>query len=102
MGNQFLDQYSLLHFASGIIAYYWNVSFVNWLIFHSFFEYYENTEFGMNVTNTFFKNLWPGGKDRADSLTNSIGDTVFALLGWIIAYILFRVPQLQVDIKNEK
>lgn len=27
MGEYLLDQYSLLHFAVGIIFYYWNVSF---------------------------------------------------------------------------
>jgi len=102
MGNNFLDQYSFLHFASGILAYYWNISFFNLFILHTIFEYVENTEFGMNVINTLFKNWWPGGKDRADSLTNSIGDTVFALIGWICAYVIFRIPQLQIDIKNEK
>jgi len=29
MGKYFFDQYTILHFAVGIIAYFWNVSLLN-------------------------------------------------------------------------
>ena len=32
--------------------------------------------------------LWPGGKKNKDSVTNSIGDTLFFVLGWLSASML--------------
>ena len=79
------DKYSLLHFASGIIAYFWGVSFKTWMILHVLFEYLENTRVGMKFINDYFK-LWPGGKSKADSFENSmIGDNISAALGWIVS-----------------
>ena len=49
MGVYFTDKFSLLHFASGVIAYYWGVSFRTWFIVHAIFELIENTQFGMQV-----------------------------------------------------
>ena len=60
MGSYFTDKFSLLHFATGIIVYYWNMSFLLWFILHLLFEYIENTESGMNIINKI--HLWPGGK----------------------------------------
>ena len=31
MGPKFFDQYTYLHFAVGIIAYFWNISLKKWL-----------------------------------------------------------------------
>jgi len=88
MGQYFLDQYSLLHFAVGIIFYFFGFSFINTLLIHTLFEVSENTQQGIDIINTYFKNIWPGGKEYSDSLINSIGDTFFTMLGWIIAYYI--------------
>ena len=45
MGIKFTDNFSLLHIASGIIIYYWGVSFWNWFILHLLYEYLENTTY---------------------------------------------------------
>jgi hypothetical protein len=87
MGINFLDQYSLLHFATGIIAYYFGISFINWSALHFAFEIAENTQFGMKTINTLFV-FWPGGKNYADSWTNRIGDQISGMLGWYVAYQL--------------
>ena len=55
-------------------------------IVHMIFEYVENTKYGMSIINNFV--YWPGGKDRADSLINSLGDQFYAQLGWVCAYIV--------------
>lgn len=89
MGLYFTDKFSLLHFAVGIIVYYWNMSFILWFIVHMIFEYVENTKYGMNIINNFAH--WPGGKDRADSLINSLGDQFYAVLGWVSAYIVCNI-----------
>lgn len=87
MGQHFADQYSYLHFASGIIWYFWGFSFKALLIFHTLFELIENSKLGIKFINKamFF---WPGGKPRADSYMNQLGDILFSLLGWISAYYL--------------
>jgi len=83
MGKYLFDQYSILHFAVGIVFYFWGISFYNSTLIHILFEYIENTTIGMTTINKFY--FWPGGKDHADSLTNSIGDTLFFMVGWYLA-----------------
>ena len=85
MGDYLLDQYTYLHFASGIIAYFWNISLVQWIILHTVFEIIENTKIGVHIINKYMI-FWPGGKPKADSFTNNVGDTIGALLGWLSAY----------------
>ena len=90
MGARLFDQYTYLHFAVGIVAYFWNISVVNWFILHTLFEIVENTSTGMNVINTYIP-FWPGGKPNSDAVINSIGDTIGAILGWITAYYLDQI-----------
>lgn len=84
MGVYFTDTYSLLHFACGIVVYYWNVSFITWFLIHAAFECIENTPIGMRTIRQI--KLWPGGKSHADSVLNSVGDQWYACLGWILAH----------------
>ena len=44
MGTKLFDQYTYLHFASGIVSYFWNLSFIIWIIIHTIFEICENTQ----------------------------------------------------------
>lgn len=89
MGQSFMDGYSLLHLATGIVVYYWNIPLYLWIIIHTLFEILENTDIGMNFINKYMI-FWPGGKSQADSLVNSIGDTFFAILGWVIASFVMK------------
>jgi hypothetical protein len=83
MGSRFFDQYSLLHFATGCIAYFWGFGFLLSMIAHALFEYIENTPGGMRFINENLAGIWPGGKPRADSSLNIFGDNVFFAVGWI-------------------
>ena len=85
MGQYAIDQYSLLHFAVGILAYFWAVPF--WLIvfLHIVFEWAENTPIGMRFINEWFT-LWPGGKPRADSFLNMTTDTIATAVGWLLSW----------------
>ena len=89
---RFADQFSLLHFSVGTIAYFWNIPFFIALIIHAIFEWIENTKFGMEIIKNWIINpglfKWPGGKYQADSSINILGDNVFFAIGWITAYIL--------------
>jgi hypothetical protein len=87
MGKYFADQFSLLHFAVGIMVYFWSVPLIAWIGLHILFELIENSDWGMNIINNWLK-IWPGGKPYADTPLNMVGDTVFAALGWILAYYL--------------
>ena len=89
MGTYFFDQYSILHMASGIIAYFFGIKLHYWIMIHVLFEYFENTDYGIYIINKNLKNIWPGGKEIKDTFINSmIGDNFFAILGWLIAYYL--------------
>ena len=89
MGTQLFDQYSLLHFSCGVIAYFWGVPIWYWIAAHVLFEIAENTTVGMKFINDL--TFWPGGKPRADSLSNIAGDNVAAILGWYSARYLERL-----------
>jgi hypothetical protein len=91
MGLGIVDQYSLLHFAVGIIAYFWSVSLLLLIVIHILFEYIENTQWGMKVINTYFIGWWPGGKTHSDNLINQTSDTVFSGLGWLFAKYVDKV-----------
>jgi hypothetical protein len=85
MGQKTFDQFSLLHVASGIIAYFWGLPLLWWLIIHIVFEYVENTKMGMHFINQYLP-MWPGGKATPDTFMNSmIGDNISAVVGWLIA-----------------
>jgi len=86
MGTQLFDQYSLLHFASGVVAYFWGVPFIAWVILHAIFEAAENTATGMRIINSF--PVWPGGKSLADTPANILGDNIASILGWLAAALL--------------
>jgi len=87
MGMYFTDQYSLLHFAAGIIFRFWNINLVSAILAHLLFELVENTDAGMHFINTYLT-AWPGGKPQRDSTRNSLGDTFYFIVGWCIANLV--------------
>jgi hypothetical protein len=88
MGQRILDQYSLLHFAVGVVAYFWGLGILTSLLAHTVFEWAENTPTGIRFINTQLDGIWPGGKPRADSFVNCVGDTITFGFGWILAQAL--------------
>ena len=94
MGKQLFDQYTLLHIAVGVVAYFWGLNIVSWLILHTIFEIIENTEFGIKFINKHIT-FWPGGKPYADYNINIFGDTIGALIGWGLAYYLDKFGEKQ-------
>lgn len=87
MGEYIFDQFTALHFAVGIVFYFWNIKLIPSLLIHTIFESLENTKTGVYFINTYLK-FWPGGKPKPDSFKNSIGDTIGFLLGWLFASYL--------------
>lgn len=93
MGKNFIDQYTLLHFAVGIMAYFWNISLEMTIYLHALYELIENTKLGMHVITNYIT-IWPGGKERADSIKNSIGDIIFCAVGWLLAKYMDDIGKL--------
>lgn len=89
MGVYFTDRFSLLHLASGIVAYYWGISFMVWFVAHAAFEFIENTSVGMRLIRLI--KIWPGGKSHADSLLNSTGDLFYSCIGWVFAHYFSKL-----------
>ena len=76
----YFDNWYFVHFASGFIASKTNFfSPITWLIAHTIFEIWENSEHGI----TTFQNLG-SAKYAGDSKENFIGDTIAAMLGFFI------------------
>ena len=91
MGLRVFDQYSILHFAVGVVAYFWSVSLFVVIMAHILFEFIENTQVGMDIINTYFIGWWPGGKTHPDSLLNRTSDTIFTGIGWLVSYQLDKM-----------
>ena len=95
MGQRFLDKFSLLHFAWGIILYFFNVSLPISTLISILFELIENSDIGIKFIQTYIIGIWPGGKDRADSVYNQVGDVLSLMVGWILAYYGFKANTTQ-------
>ena len=95
MGTQLLDQYSLLHAAVGVVAYFWKIPLWIGVVIHAVFEWAENTEWGVRFLNTYIIQpglfAWPGGKYEPDAIINQIGDVATFGVGWILASWLDRI-----------
>ena len=53
MGTKIVDQFSLLHFAVGIVVYFWDISLLLWFVLHTMFELIENTPQGIYFINHY-------------------------------------------------
>ena len=92
MPGQFMDQYTYLHFAVGVIFYFWGISLKTWVIIHTLYEIIETTDIGIYIINTYFGDIWPGGgKHKSEPIINGVGDTVGGIVGWLSAYYLDRL-----------
>lgn len=95
MGVYLFDQYTLLHIAVGILAYFWSVPFLIGMGIHIAFELIENTEWGVRAINRYIIDpgwfMWPGGKYVPDTAMNQIGDNLGFAGGWGLAWWLDSV-----------
>jgi len=90
MGIYFTDPFSLLHFATGVIVYFWGISFQSWFLLHLFYEFITNTKFGIWFINHVVT-IWPGGKLNYDSYINILGDQFYGMLGWIFTHYFMKI-----------
>ena len=86
MGRVLFDRFTFLHALSGAVANRIGLKLAEWFVIHTVFELIENSRVGMAAINHLY--YWPGGKPEPDTVTNMIGDTFGAVLGWLIAEFL--------------
>ncbi len=86
----FLDAYSLAHFAFGVVAYYIGITFEQWFWMHIIFELVENSIITRTFANKF---MYSFGFEmvNVDTLANSLGDQVSAMTGWLVTYFFDKV-----------
>tara|TARA_B100000902_G_scaffold388223_1_gene433480 strand:- start:666 stop:980 length:315 start_codon:yes stop_codon:yes gene_type:complete len=89
MGKYFIDQFTYLHFAVGIVAYFWSISLNNWILINIIFELFENSDFGIKVVSNI--PYWPGSKPKSDTPINIVGDIGSIILGWLSAYYIDKL-----------
>jgi hypothetical protein len=88
MGFSFYDQYSLLHFATGVVAFFWGLSIETWIVLNIIFEITENSQIGYKLIKDRIKE-WPGSKPSPDSKINSVMDIIFGIIGYLVAKKLY-------------
>ena len=91
--SKIVDRYTYLHFAAGIIAYYWGFTLIEWISVHIILDIFQRTELGKKVTK-FILRIWPESPDlSSESYLNILGDSTFTVLGWCSAYLLDKLLQ---------
>ena len=94
MGDIIVDKYSFLHFIIGILFYAINIDFSSTFLLHTLFELFENSAKGITFIDTYFP-FWPGGKRKADTMINTISDTILNMFGWGFGKILKSVYKIK-------
>ena len=94
MGDTLVDKYSFLHFIIGILFYVINIDFSSTFLLHTLFELFENSAKGIIFIDTYLP-FWPGEKRKADSMINTISDTIINMFGWGAAKILTTVYKIK-------
>ena len=84
---QILDQYSYLHFASGVTAYFVGFRLKTWFIIHLGVDLLENSPPGIYLIKKYLYYFWRP-REGSDPAWNIVADNVLALVGWISAYYL--------------
>ena len=78
MGEELIDGWSFVHFGIGYVAAKTNYfSAFSFLVAHTIFELWENSEAGVQW---YQDNGFP--RYKGDALLNTHGDTVWAMLGY--------------------
>jgi len=81
------DAHSLLHLSVGIIFRFWNIKLPLGIAIHLLFEYIEHTQPMGGETTIVHRMMkwWPTDKENAESIFESLIDTIWFAIGWLVA-----------------
>ena len=85
MDQNAFDEYSIIHFSIGLLAYQSGFSFITLVIFYSIFKIFGNTSFGINIIDKYVSPIF-GYKLFPESYKNIISDLGICLFGWFLGY----------------
>ena len=82
--NNAITFMSILHMLSGIIGHRIGLKFYQFLILHTIWELFENTKYGILITNWFIKYIYRLNNTvyNGDSILNLLFDFIFAIIGY--------------------
>lgn len=84
-----IDQFSYLHFASGITAYFFGFKLKNWMLLHLAFDIFDNSNWGIQFVQKYVSFL-KQPRYGSDPPLNIIVDNIISVLGWVSAYYLVQ------------
>jgi hypothetical protein len=91
MNVDIFDQYSLVHFVAGFTSYFLKINLSTWFVIVALFEFIQNSQQKWlgSLKETILSKITPFSQ-QPETMINSIGDLLCAVLGWISAYYLGR------------
>ncbi len=95
MDQYAFDEYSVVHFAIGVLTYQSGFSFVTLAIVYSIFKIFSNVSLGMYVIDTYITPLL-GYKLFPESFKNIGTDLAMCLLGWLVGYLALNKEYNQI------
>ena len=86
MDQYAFDEYSIVHFAIGVLTFQAGFSFVTLAIVYAIFKIFSNMSLGMYVIDTYVTPLL-GYKLFPESFKNIGSDLGMCFLGWLIGFL---------------
>jgi|688.fasta_scaffold823806_1 hypothetical protein len=77
--NIFITPFSVTHFGFGYMTQAIGINYLYGLILHTIYEYANHSEYIINKWSEQFKGF------KNDSIVNSVGDTLFFMIGMFVA-----------------
>jgi hypothetical protein len=86
MDQYAFDEYSIVHFAIGVLTFQAGFSFVTLAILYAIFKIFSNMSLGMYVIDKYFT-PFIGYKLYPESFKNIGTDLALCFIGWIFGYL---------------
>jgi len=89
MDQYAFDEYSVVHFAIGLLTFQAGFSFLTLAIVYAIFKVFSNVSLGMYVIDTYVTPLL-GYKLFPESFKNIGSDLGMCFLGWLVGFLVLK------------
>ena len=83
--SKIVDRYTYLHFAAGIIAYYWGFTLIEWIAVHVLLDIFQRTDLGKKVTKLV---VLANNRDILTYLKLNYSLNILVIINLITIYII--------------